>query len=571
MTILGRGLTGIPAETDSLLIGVGGVVDELLVGTLNQVLTITGSGVDWADVPTDSVQSVNSLTGVVVLDLININDVDLPSPTNGQVLTFNSGTTNWEAQTPIGGDLLAANNLSDVASAQTSINNLTNNVGVITTVDQICFRDHGGNSLEWCIEEDSDATTNLLKMKYNSAERFTFSQTGTAIIKSRNALSEVGTGTDMIVTAGAGKSAAIGGVATLLGGAGAFTGSGGAAKVQGGAANVSGNGGDVLIIPGAQSGGGANGNVIIGLGIEALTWPAADGTVGQVIQTDGSGNLSFANNIGGGGLNNIVEDTTPQLGGNLDVGSFSLTTGGEVVLSFASGGETAVNWVDIKSAITGVGPIVSVKGSDLNIDLVLDTKGTGDIDVSTNKIVNVVDPTTDQDAATKKYVDDQISPLVSQSIDDLSDVTITTPADNEVLTFDFGSGFWKNAPVGGGGAVDSVVLRYNFGVGGGTLTADGGNILPSGWSEVLAVVSGDTHSITYTHAEGHPPTSIGYWGSSVAGGVAPYKFTAPAVDSALFPVEAGVFATEFKLTVDASNMGVLVGIPGGHFYVILTF
>ena len=67
MTILGRGLTGIPAETDSLLIGVGGVVDELLVGTLNQVLTITGGGVDWADVPTDNVQSVNSCNNTNII------------------------------------------------------------------------------------------------------------------------------------------------------------------------------------------------------------------------------------------------------------------------------------------------------------------------------------------------------------------------------------------------------------------------------------------------------------------------------------------------------------------------
>ena len=45
--------------------------------------------------------------------------------------------------------------------------------------------------------------------------------------------------------------------------------------------------------------------------------PTADGTANQILQTDGSGNLSFAD--ASSGLSNIVEDTTPQLGGDLDL------------------------------------------------------------------------------------------------------------------------------------------------------------------------------------------------------------------------------------------------------------
>lgn len=45
--------------------------------------------------------------------------------------------------------------------------------------------------------------------------------------------------------------------------------------------------------------------------------PTADGTANQILQTDGSGNLSFTD--ASSGLSNIVEDTTPQLGGNLDL------------------------------------------------------------------------------------------------------------------------------------------------------------------------------------------------------------------------------------------------------------
>tara|TARA_B100001142_G_scaffold107502_1_gene109380 strand:- start:4664 stop:5860 length:1197 start_codon:yes stop_codon:yes gene_type:complete len=69
---------------------------------------------------------------------------------------------------------------------------------------------------------------------------------------------------------------------------------------------------------------GANGDISItpnGSGkviIDGLSHPTADGSANQVIKTDGSGNLSFTT-MATGGLGNISEDTSPQLGGDLDV------------------------------------------------------------------------------------------------------------------------------------------------------------------------------------------------------------------------------------------------------------
>ena len=48
-----------------------------------------------------------------------------------------------------------------------------------------------------------------------------------------------------------------------------------------------------------------------------LVFPNTDGTAGQVLKTDGAGNLDWTTAGGGGG--DVVSDTTPQLGGNLDV------------------------------------------------------------------------------------------------------------------------------------------------------------------------------------------------------------------------------------------------------------
>ena len=45
-------------------------------------------------------------------------------------------------------------------------------------------------------------------------------------------------------------------------------------------------------------------------------WPSADGTNGYVLQTNGAGTLSWV--AQSAGISNVVEDSTPQLGGTLD-------------------------------------------------------------------------------------------------------------------------------------------------------------------------------------------------------------------------------------------------------------
>lgn len=69
--------------------------------------------------------------------------------------------------------------------------------------------------------------------------------------------------------------------------------------------------GDVVITPNGT------GNVVL----DGLRYPEADGTSGQFIKTDGSGNLTF-----GTALTELLLDTTPQLGGNLDVQTYAINT-----------------------------------------------------------------------------------------------------------------------------------------------------------------------------------------------------------------------------------------------------
>ena len=75
-------------------------------------------------------------------------------------------------------------------------------------------------------------------------------------------------------------------------------------------------------------------NLVIGGTLTScgLSYPTADGTSGQVIQTDGAGNLTFATVSGGGGLADVVDDTTPQLGGNLDLNGNNICGLGQICI-----------------------------------------------------------------------------------------------------------------------------------------------------------------------------------------------------------------------------------------------
>jgi hypothetical protein len=99
----------------------------------------------------------------------------------------------------------------------------------------------------------------------------------------------------------------------------------------------------------------SNGNISItpnGTGkviVDGLSHPTSDGSNGQFLKTDGSGNLNFANA-------DVVNDTTPQLGGNLDVNNNTIvsTSNGNIDITPHGTGEVNISKVDIDAgAIDG--------------------------------------------------------------------------------------------------------------------------------------------------------------------------------------------------------------------------
>jgi hypothetical protein len=82
--------------------------------------------------------------------------------------------------------------------------------------------------------------------------------------------------------------------------------------------------------------------------------------------------------ITSGGITDVVQDTTPQLGGMLDVNGQSIGDGTLELVKFAETA-SAVNEITVTNSATGNAPEIAATGDDTNIDLRLATKGTGGV------------------------------------------------------------------------------------------------------------------------------------------------------------------------------------------------
>ena len=102
----------------------------------------------------------------------------------------------------------------------------------------------------------------------------------------------------------------------------------------------------------------SNGNIAItpnGAGkviLDGLSHPTADGNANEVLKTDGAGNLSF-------GVADIVADTTPQLGGGLDLNGNDITGTGNINIT---GGVT------MSGNLTVNGTTTTINSTTLTVD-----------------------------------------------------------------------------------------------------------------------------------------------------------------------------------------------------------
>lgn len=127
--------------------------------------------------------------------------------------------------------------------------------------------------------------------------------------------------------------------------------------------------------------------------------------------TIGTDDLSFSALFTTVGISDVVEDVTPQAGGDFDMNSFDLLFDDATGIRDDSDNEllifqktaSAVNQFDLANAATGNAPSLSATGGDTNIDLILLPKGTGAVSVSgtTDYETNV---TADDDIPNRKFL-----------------------------------------------------------------------------------------------------------------------------------------------------------------------
>ena len=104
---------------------------------------------------------------------------------------------------------------------------------------------------------------------------------------------------------------------------------------------------------------------------------ASNGNI--AITPNGSGNLAFASvgSLSGSGIQDVVDDTSPQLGGNLDVNGNDIVSASNANIDIIPNGTGDVN-LGADTVMVG----------DNNSNATITTQGTGDLTLSTNSGTN---------------------------------------------------------------------------------------------------------------------------------------------------------------------------------------
>jgi len=196
-------------------------------------------------------------------------------------------------------------------------------------------------------------------------------------------------------------------------------------------------------------------------GSQNVVFKYASGTDSGVTVANGKTSLVYAKADDGTNptidsvalASDLVDDTSPQLGGNLDTNSFMIDFDDDHGIRDENGNEqlifqttsSAVNHIEMTNAATGNDPKVAAAGSDSNIDLALAPKGSGEIVVGTGSTA----PTITSSGAYNLVLD-------TNSGTNSGNITITDGANGNITATPNGTGLVEI-----GGATNPGTIQLN--------------------------------------------------------------------------------------------------------------
>ena len=301
-----------------------------------------------------------------------------------------------------------------------------------------------------------------------------------------------------------------------------------------------------LPVTGAANGATLNGtNIELDInGLTALGAAPAAGDFIPIYDTSGTANGKvLVSNLLLGYLQNVVEDTTPQLGANLDANAFNIAFDDATGILDSNSNEqlifqeiaSAVNHVEITNAVTGNRPQISAAGDDANVDLGLAAKGTGSVVFASDVRANAVN--IDLSAASGLEIPNSAAPTVDADGEIAIDNTVT----------DFAAGVVKYFSTAEMGVVamplaqfttpgDGNVVTYNATTDSFELSA----VNTAVQTKLTGVVTAAVTTINVAHGLGADPGVANCWLTATNGGGNSTKMWVSATDGTNVTVDVDI-------------------------------
>ena len=138
-------------------------------------------------------------------------------------------------------------------------------------------------------------------------------------------------------------------------------------------------------------------------------------------------------------MENLIDDTSPQLGANLDLNNFNIVNsgGGQSTIT-VTGTITAAEFVGTVEILTDQSPQL---GGNLDLNN-YNITGTGSI---ADTVTGITQSPSDNSTklATTAYVDAQVN--TENTLEEMNDTTITTPSNGQQLVYNSATSKWENS------------------------------------------------------------------------------------------------------------------------------